>query len=135
MTGTTTHQSAACEFPWYGELWRKASPRRSCGCVFFMYAAIRSGPLMTWIGRLSAIASSSSPDVRTQQEKSRAVLRIAERAVRSSVFIIARATPSKRLLSSASSSGDVFGCSATRGLALDECAGAGRAGDERVDQQ
>src|SRR5579872_2321771 len=59
------------------------------------------------MGRLSAIASISSPAVRMQQEKSRAVLRIAERAVRSRVFIIARAMPSRRLLRSARARGDV----------------------------
>src|SRR5689334_12790442 len=81
---------------------------------------------MTWIGRLSAIASSSSPAVRTKQEKSRAVFRTAERAVRRSVFIIDRATPSKRLLRSASWSGPVRTGSATaasrfrRGERLDE---------------
>jgi hypothetical protein len=50
-----------------------------------------------------------------QHEKSRAVLRIAERAVRRSVFIIAREIPSNRLLRSASSSEEVD-ASGTDGL-------------------
>ena len=35
MTGMTTHQSAAWELPWYGELWRKASPAWSVGMGLF----------------------------------------------------------------------------------------------------
>src|SRR6202035_2529647 len=31
MTGTTMQWSPAWELPWWGELWRKASPRRGCG--------------------------------------------------------------------------------------------------------
>src|SRR3954452_11674130 len=97
-----------------------------------MYRAIRSGPLITWIGRLSAIASSSSPAVRMQHEKSRAVLRIAERAVRRSVFIIAREIPSKRLPRSASSTGDVTGGSGTRHRRLEQERPAGEPVHGRV---
>ena len=43
MTGMTTHQSAACELPWYGELWRKASPRWSAGWIVFRCAGDQVG--------------------------------------------------------------------------------------------
>ena len=61
-----------------------------------------SGPRSTWIGRLSAAASSSCSAVRSTQEKSRAMVRMPERPVRSSVFAILRAMPSKRAVRTAS---------------------------------
>src|ERR1700733_10967771 len=58
---------------------------------------MRSGPISVWIGRLSAAASRRQSAVSTTQEKSCAVLRMPERAVRKSVFCIFRAMLSIRL--------------------------------------
>src|SRR5258707_15744552 len=70
-----------------------------------MLFAIRSGPLRTWVGMLSATQKSSSSPVITQQEKSRPVLRITERPVRISVFDMLRTIAVKRLDSTARSTG------------------------------
>ena len=58
---------------------------------------MRSGPIMMWIGRLSAAASRRQSAVRITQEKSCALLSTPERAVRNRVFCILRAMLSMRL--------------------------------------
>ena len=63
---------------------------------------MRSAPLSTWIGSVSAPVSSSQSRVTTLVEKSFATLRTPERPVRKSVFAIFVVTASKRLLSTAS---------------------------------
>src|SRR3954452_19328765 len=75
------------------------------GCMREVAAATMSGPLITWIGRLSAQASISCSRVTTQQEKSRAVLSTEERAVRNRVLVIRRTMPWMRLLTTASATG------------------------------
>src|SRR5215475_5174103 len=60
-----------------------------------------SGPIITWLGRLSAAVSSRQSAVRMTQEKSCAVLRMPDRPVRNRVFCILRAMLSKRLDSTA----------------------------------
>ena len=105
---------------------------------------IRSGPIMTWIGRLSASASSSWSAVTMQQEKSCAVLSTPERAVRNSVLAILRAIVSRRLASiamrtpscCARSAGDhgLAPCSGTPQTVIDRLPSAVRRGDRaRVD--
>ena len=96
ITGTRIEWSAGCEQPWYGELWRNASPRSRRGWSSSIDRAIRSGPAMTWMGRLSPTAMSRASAVRMQHEKSRPLLMTPERAVRRSVFCIRAAMPSIR---------------------------------------
>src|ERR1700733_3465135 len=73
-----------------------------------MVAAMRSGPDSTWIGRLSAKASSSSSAVRITQEKSRAIVSMPERPLRSSVLAILRAMPLSRLPKIANSTPEIL---------------------------
>src|SRR5207244_3921311 len=77
--------------------------------------AIRSGPLSTCVGTLSAIASSSSVPVITQQEKSRPVLRITERPARTRVLDIFRTIAVKRLERTARSTGSMRGAGTPNG--------------------
>src|SRR5262245_32347682 len=95
-TGTSSDMSAGCELPSYGELCRNASPGARSGWRRRMLAAIRSGPLSTCTGMLSAMARNSSRPVITQHEKSRPVLRMTERPVRMSVLDMLRTIAVKR---------------------------------------
>src|SRR3954468_357178 len=102
------------------------------GCSSRIDRAMMSGPLKTWTGMLSATASSSSPPETTQQEKSRAVLRITERPVRISVLDMLRTIASKRLeriARSTGSNGSVEDIGALRGGRW----GGGESGGEDVD--
>ena len=70
-----------------------------------MLLDIRSGPLSTCTGMLSAKLKSSSSAVMMLHEKSRPVFRITDRPVRISVLDMARTIAVKRLESTARSTG------------------------------